>query len=413
MKKLVALLLAVLMVATMSAALAEKTVLKIAGWDVQTTAYYAAMKEGYEAINPDVTIEFVDIASQDYNTVASTYLAGGDTTDLYCVKEYADMQVWASNGYLVPLSEKIAADGYDMSKYAGMDTCYVALHDGQQYALPFRADFWVMFYNKDLFDAAGVAYPSNDMTWDEYSELVLKMTQGNVYGAHYHTWFSDVANWAVCDNEYTLIQGSYDELIPYYEMVQMFEDEGACMTYDELKAAGLHYSGAFAQGNIAMMPMGFWYAATLANYVKDGTANFDWGYAAVPHAEGVTPGSSFGSPTSMAINAKSANQDVAWDFLKWLCSEEGALVMASTGNRPAYVSEAVAAKMSEAEGFPKDEASVAALLPSAIILEWPIGDTVNDIKTIVNETHSLIMTRELTIEEGIAEIEARTAEFVK
>ncbi|MDY6289368.1 MAG: 30S ribosomal protein S12 methylthiotransferase RimO, partial [Bacteroidales bacterium] len=37
--------------------------------------------------------------------------------------------------------------------------------------LPFRNDFWVIFYNKDIFDAAGVSYPTNDMTFVQYSSL--------------------------------------------------------------------------------------------------------------------------------------------------------------------------------------------------------------------------------------------------
>ena len=86
--------------------------------------------------------------------------------------------------------------------------------------------------------------------------------------------------------------------------------------------------------------------------------------------------------------------------------------IASTGTRPAYVSEEVAAVMAAADGFPTDETTAAALLPTAIALEWPVGEGVNEIKTIVNEEHSLIMTRELSIEEGIAEMQERAAEFI-
>ena len=57
--------------------------------------------------------------------------------------------------------------------------------------------------------------------------------------------------------------------------------------------------------------------------------------------------------------------------------------------------------------------STAALLPTAISLEWPIGEGVNEIKTIVNEEHSLIMTREVEIAEGIASMEERAAEYLK
>ena len=413
MKKLVAVLMAALMIAAMASAMADTT-LTVAGWDITTTPYYTVIKEGFEAANPDITIEWVDLASQDYNVKASTMLAGGDTTDLYCVKELSDMQNWAKEGLIVSLSDRIAAEGYDMGKYAGMDTCYVGLADGAQYALPFRADYWVMFYNKDLFDQAGVAYPTNDWTWDEYAAIAREINEKTgAYGTHYHTWLSCVANWAVCDGVNTLADGEYADLKYFYDLYQALEDEGVCMSYDELKAAGLHYSGAFAQGNIAMMPMGYWYASTLIGYIKDGTASMNWGITAVPHLEGVAAGSSFGSPTGIAISAASANQDAAWKFASWMCSEEGAKAIATTGTRPAYVSDAVAAVMASAEGFPTDETSKAALLPTAISLEWPIGEGVNEIKSIVNEEHTLIMTRELTVDEGIAEMEERAAEFIK
>ena len=47
----------------------------------------------------------------------------------------------------------------------------------------------MLFYNKTLFDAAGVDYPTNDMTWEEYAALAKEMTgKGNCkYGCHYHT----------------------------------------------------------------------------------------------------------------------------------------------------------------------------------------------------------------------------------
>lgn len=417
MKKLLALLMSLMMVASLvpSMVLADDTVtLKVTCWDVATTPYYEAIKAGYEAANPNVKIEWIDIASQDYNTKVSTMLSGGDDSDIMIVKELSDLQNWLKAGFAVNLDEKIASSGYDMTKYAGMDKCYTDPASGAYYALPFRADFWVMFYNKNLFDAAGVAYPTNDMTWDEYAELAKKMTdteKGN-YGTHYHTWLSAVANWAVCDGVNTLADGDYEDLKYFYNLYMGLEDAGACMPYDEVKAANLHYSGAFAKGNIAMLPMGYWYVSTLIGYQKDGTADFDFGITAVPHLDGVAAGSSFGSPTGVAINAKSANQDAAWDFISWLCSEEGAKVVAATGTRPAYVSDAVAEVMASADGFPQDDASKAALLPTNIALEWPIGDGVSEIKTIVNEEHTLIMSRELSVDEGIQEMEDRVAEVL-
>lgn len=96
-----------------------------------------------------------------------------------------------------------------------------------------------------------------------------------------------MANWSVCDGVNTLADGEYSDLKYFYELYQGLEDEEVCMSYDELKASGLHYSGAFAQGNVAMMPMGYWYASTLIGYIKDGTASMNWGIVSVPHLEGV------------------------------------------------------------------------------------------------------------------------------
>lgn len=415
MKKWVSLLLAAMMLLSLAsvAAAEDKIVLKAACWDLEKTPYYTAIKEGFEAAYPNVTLEWVDLASQDYNIKATTMLSGGEDIDLMSVKELSDMQNWAREGFIISLDDRIAANGYDMSKYAGMDQCYISISDGQYYALPFRADYWVLFYNKTLFDNAGIGYPGNDMTWDEYAALAKAIAGNGVYGSHYHTWLSAVANWTVADGVNTLADGEYSDLKYFYELYQDLEDNEVVMSYDELKAANLHYSGAFAQGAIAMMPMGYWYASTLIGQINEGTASFDWGITAVPHLEGVAAGSSFGSPTGIAINAKSAKQDAAWDLIAWMCSQEGAKAIAATGTRPAFVSEEVAAVMASAEGFPQDETSLAALLPAAIALEWPIGEGVNEIKTIVNEEHTLIMTREVSIDEGIAAMEERAAEFIK
>lgn len=410
MKKMLSLALALMLALTLVGACAEgKQVLTVVTWDATTTPYLLAQEAAFEAKYPEIDLQYIDVASQDYAIKVGTMLSGGDTSDVVMIKEARDIINWQAAGYAASLSDYIAADAFDVSGYVGTEVNYAV--DGVQYALPFRSDFWVLFYNKDLFDAAGVAYPTNDMTWDQYAELAKTMTGDGVYGTHYHTWLSAVANWAVCDGVNTLADREYSDLAYFYNLYQDLEDAGACMAYSELKAAGLHYSAAFANGNVAMMPMGYWYVSTLIGYNKEGTCNFNWGITAVPHAEGVTAGSSFGNLTGVMLNEKSAQKDLAWKYISWLCSEEGALTTASTGSRPAWVSEAVAAQMSAVEGFPTDEASKAALLPSYVAMEWPVVDKLSEIQTIVNEEHTLIMTRELDVEEGIEEMNERVAEL--
>ena len=413
MKKTLSVLLAAMMLISLLAvpALAEDAkVLTVVTWDATTTPYLIAQKEAFEASHPGITIEYVDVASQDYAVKTTTMLEGGDKSDVYMIKEIDNLINWQDQGFAASLADYVAA-GYDMSGFVGTEVNYAV--DGVQYAIPFRSDFWVLFYNKDLFDAAGVEYPTNDMTWDQYAELAKKMTnpEKEIYGTHYHTWLSAVANWAVCDGVNTLADGQYDDLLYFYKLYQDLEDSGACMSYADLKAAGLHYSAAFANGNIAMLPMGYWYVSTLIGYNKDGTCSFNWGIAAVPHLEGVAAGSSFGNLTGAMINAKSENKDLAWEYVSWLGGPEGAKATASVGARPAWISEEVAGAMSSVEGFPADETSKGALLPSGVAMEWPVAEKVADIKTIVNEEHSMIMAREITPEEGIEEMNERVAEL--
>ena len=412
MKKLLALVLVAMMALSLvSGAFAEeKQVLTVVTWDATTTPYLVAQEAAFEAAYPNIDLQYIDVASQDYPIKAMSMLSGNDTSDVFMVKEVSDIVNWQAQGFAEPLTPYIEKDAYDVSGFVGMEANYA--FDGVQYALPFRSDFWVLFYNKDLFDAAGVAYPTNDMTWDAYAQLAKDMTKEGQFGTHYHTWLSAVANWAVCDGVNTLADGQYDDLAYFYKLYQDLEDAGACPAYSELKASGLHYSAAFANGNVAMMPMGYWYVSTLIGYNNDGTCNFNWGITAVPHAEGVAAGSSFGNLTGAMINAKSANKDLAWTYVSWLCGVEGSKATASTGTRPAWVSEDVATAMSTVAGFPTDDASKAALLPTYVAVEWPVVDKLSEIKPIVEEEHTLIMTREITIEEGIEEMNERVAEVM-
>ena len=413
MKKLLSVLLAAMMLVSLLAvpALADEgKVLTVVTWDATTTPYLDAQKEAFEASHPGVTIKYVDVDAADWPTKAPSILAQpNDTSDVFMIKEVDQLINWQAQGYTYPLTEFIG--DYDMSGFKGTEANYAV--DGVQYALPFRSDFWVLFYNKDIFDAAQVEYPSNDMTWDEYAELAKKLTdkENNIYGTHYHVWLSAVANWDVCDGVNTLADGEYDDLLYFYKLYQDLEDYGACIPYAELKASGLKYAAAFETGNIAMLPMGYWLVSTLIGDIEKGNASLNWGIAAVPHLEGVAAGSSFGNLTGVMINSKSEQKELAWEYISWLAGPEGAKATASVGARPAWVSEDVADAMASVPGFPEGEGCKGALLPSAVAMEWPVVEKVADIKTIVGEVHSDIMSRTISAEEGIEEMNERVAEL--
>ena len=413
MKKMIAMILAAMMLLSLGIAMAEDQVLTIVAWDANTTGYLTAQKEAYEASHPGVTIEYIDVSSQDYDTKVAAMLAGGDTSDIYMVKDIPALLNGYDAGYTTNLNDYMTAANYDLSGFVGMETNYAV--DGKQIALPFRSDFEILFYNKDLFDAAGVEYPNNEMSWEEYKEKALAVADPSkeIYGTHYHTWLSTAVNYTVADGVNTLIDGEYSDLAYFYEIIQELEDAEACMAYNEISAAGLHYSGAFGNGNIAMMPMGYWYVATLITNIQEGTYNVkNWGLASMPTKEGVAAGSTFGNLTGAMINEKSEKKDLAFDYIAWLCGEEGSKVTASTGNRPAWVSEGVADVMSAIDGFPTDEGSKAALLPTYVAIEIPGSEYSSQISSILGEEHSAIMTREITIEEGIENMNERVQELL-
>lgn len=389
---------------------AEAVTLKWAIWDKDTTAYWQAIVDAYQAANPNVTIEMVDLGSTDYMTVLATELSGsGSDFDVVTIKDVPGYATLVQKNAIVALDDYISGAGIDLAQYSGA-TDQVTV-DGKLYELPFRNDFWVLFYNKDLFDAAGVAYPTNDMTFDEYDALAREMTDttfgSQVYGAHYHTWRSAVQLFGVLDGKHTILDGEYDFFKPYYEMVLNEEADGVCRKYTDLKTEELHYSAAFSGGDVAMMNMGSWFIATMLTQLKDG-GEYDpalcgnWGIVKYPHAEGVEAGSTLGTITGLAVTSASAQQDAAFDFVNWVSGAEGAKVMAETGNFPAIMTDEVANIITSLEGFPADAESKEALSVSNLYLEVPYAENVSEINSVLDSYHGSIMSGEMTVDEGIA-----------
>ena len=397
--------------ASTEAAPAEEVTLKWAIWDQETTQYWGDIKDAYEASHPGVTIEMVDLGSTDYMTVLATELSGsGSDFDVVTIKDVPGYATLVQKGSILALDDYISKDGVDLSKYAGV-TDQVTV-DGSLYELPFRNDFWVLFYNKDLFDAKGVAYPTNDMTFDEYDALAREMTDttfgSQVYGAHYHTWRSAVQLFGVLD-------GNYDFFKPYYEMVLNQEADGVCRKYTDLKTEGLHYSAAFSGGDVAMMNMGSWFIATMISNLQSGEYDSslcgNWGIVKYPHADGVEAGSTLGTITGLAVTTASDTPDASWDFVKWVSGEEGAAVMASSGNFPAIMTDEVVDMISGLEGFPTDEASKEALTVSNLYLEVPYAPNVSEINSVLDSYHGSIMTGEMSIDEGIEAMNKAVADI--
>lgn len=387
--------------------------LKMATWDKDSTAYLQPVLDAYKEKNPDVTIELVDISSAEYQDKLSVMLAGGsDDIDIITVKDIPGYASMVNKNQLEPLTEYVNKDSVNLDLYSG--TTEQITIDNELYAIPFRSDFWLLYYNKDLFDAAGVEYPTNDMTWAEYEELARKMTSGSgvdaVYGSHYHTWRSTVQLPAILDGKNSIIQEDYSFLRPYYEMVLGMQKDKVVMDYASLKTGSVHYTGVFENEQAAMLPMGSWFVGTLISDIAKGNAEMNWGVVKYPHAEGVEAGTTLGTITSLAINSASSQKDAAWDFIKFFSGEEGAEIVAETGTFPAIKTSDIVNVIAAKEGFPTDENSKSALETYKTYLEMPVHEKSATIELILNEQHDLIMTESVDIEAGLKELSERVTE---
>lgn len=396
---------------TTAAAAGDTQKLTVSVWDNDSSPQFKIIADAFMAKNPGVEVELMDTQADEYNNKITVMLAGGDADpDVIFVKE-ADTQIAMKNkGQILNLDEYVKKDNVDLSKYGGISELLQL--DGSTYSMPFRKDWYVLYYNKDLFDKAGVEYPKDDITWAEYEELAKKMTSGEgsskVYGSHNHTWMGISVLSAIQDGKHTLMDDDYSFLKPAYEQVLRMQDEGTIQSYANLKTGSIHYISVFEQQQAAMIPMGSWFITTLINDKIAGTVDFNWGVTRLPHPEGVPAGSTIGATTPIAINAKTDVPDLAWEFVKFASSEEGAEILADNGIFPAYQSDSVAAKIASIEGFPED--GKAALTTNGFVFDRPIDAKMASVRKVIEEENDLIMIGEEDIDTGIANMNTRAKE---
>ena len=389
-----------------------KQKLTISTWDNDTSPQFKAAVEVFQEKYPDVEIEYIDTAANEYNNKLTVMLAGGDPDpDVIFVKDMGTQLSMQQKGQIACLDEYIEKDKLDLSVYNG--TAEDLQIDGSSYTLPYRSDWYVLYYNKDLFDKAGVPYPSNDMTWDEYEELARKMTSGEgndkIYGTHNHNWMALVCNWAIQDGKNTLVSDDYSFLKPAYEQALRMQEDGIIQDYATIKTGNLHYSSVFEQQQCAMMPMGTWFIANLLQAQNAGELGFNWGFATIPHPEGVEAGNSVGAVTPVAINANSDQKDLAWEFIKCATSEETAEKLAEQGILTVIQNDTIMNKVTSVEGFP--EGCAEALELKGMVFDRPLDKNIEKIRKAVEEEHDLIMIGEESIDDGIKNMTERVKEI--
>src|SRR5690606_39056942 len=130
----------------------------------------------FEEANPGITVEVTTMAYADYFTALQTDLAAGTVSDVFDI-EYGQFSAYQANGVLA----EVTLENPGAFAPSLLET-YQA--DGVQYAIPTSFSNVVLFYNTDLFDAAGLEYPVADWTWadEKAAAEALTDTAAGVFG---------------------------------------------------------------------------------------------------------------------------------------------------------------------------------------------------------------------------------------
>lgn len=137
-----------------------------------------AIVAAFEAEHPSVTIEVQTAAYDDYFTSLQTQIAGGAAPDTFELN-YESFVTYARSGALLDLTDHVG----DLGRYYPL--ALEGFQDGGvQYGLPATFSDVVLIYNKDLFDAAGLDYPTADWTWEDEQAAAEALTDADagVYG---------------------------------------------------------------------------------------------------------------------------------------------------------------------------------------------------------------------------------------
>lgn len=330
MRKSLSFLLVVLFTLTLagSVAVAQDPVTVTWGFwgSPEEKATHEKVAEAFMAEHPEINIEIWHQPWGDYFTKLQTLWAAGDAEAIPDVMFLFPVFTYAAQGVLEPLDGYIADSGYDIADYwpGLLDT---AMYDGQIFGFPRDIGLEVLYYNKDIFDEVGLAYPDETWTWDDLLAAAEQLTQvsggGRVSryalgmeGGKYQLWvgqnmgaiFDDMSNPTAC----TLDSPESMEAVQFF--ADMMNNNHAMRDANLSQAGG--DAAVFQSGQVAMIIQN----ASRISAFNGAGMNYD--VAPVPIPDGGQRSAS-AAGAAWVMSSFSDNKDAAWTFLSWLQSTDG------------------------------------------------------------------------------------------
>jgi multiple sugar transport system substrate-binding protein len=312
----------------------EQVTITYALWDNNQLPAHEQIIAAFEAEHPNINVEPQVVPWGDYWTKLQTAVAGGEAYDTFWMNG-PNFPVYASKGILMDLQPMIDADAVDVTKYP-QSLIDLYSYNGDTYALPKDFDTIGLFYNKDLFDQAGVAYPDENWTWDDLAEAATKLTDPDAGVWGFASTLEGQSNW------FNFIFQNGGQIFSDDQTKVVVDEAAAC---DALQYAysfianGSSPDGAtmgslspseqlFPGGKLAMISAGSW---MVKPYVDSGL-NID----VAPLPQG-TQRASIIHGLGNVVWANTEHPQEAWEWVKFLGSEQAAQIQAETGTViPAY-----------------------------------------------------------------------------
>ena len=284
----------------------------------------------YMEEHPNVTIKPVDIGTERFQKLMNL-IGSGTAPDIIYINEWC--YSLAYRDVLLPLDSYIEADTeFDLADYP--ESLLVPLrYEDQLYALPQEVSPYVIYYNKDMFEAAGLELPTDDWTMDDFYAAAKALTNPdkNVYGyRHPGAWADQILNWfslsgVEFDTSGTEVTGldtpealSALEFLYNLVVVDKLSPNPAALT-----AMGKSADAMFRNQSVAMEASGLW---TLPTYKAD-PLSFEWDVVRMPRGETQKVKAGI---LNWGISADTKNPDAAWDLLKFLAGPEGMRIVAES-----------------------------------------------------------------------------------
>ena len=312
---------------------AEKTEVRLSGWasSPAETALLESLLYKFSVEHPDILVKYEPITG-DYRQALLTSIAAGTEPDVY----YMDIFWWqelAKNEVILPLDDLMAGSGVARDEFIP-SLIDAFTFDGKTYGIPKDFNTLGMFYNKGLFDGAGLDYPTDDWTWDDLKSAASTLTDLSdpnkpIYGfctpadPGRFPVFVFQNGGMVMNEGYTDTLLDSDAAVGAAEFYTSFRAENIGATPADL---GEGWQGTlFGKGQCAMVYEGGW----LIPYLRDQFPTTQYGVVLPPAGPAGEGNLIF--TVAWGISANTKNPDAAWTVVNFLTNEASQTTVLESG----------------------------------------------------------------------------------